>query len=50
MSDSLTAAQHLDLYYYMQLNRQIEERMVRLFRQNKIVGGLYSSLDRKSVV
>ena len=45
----LTRAQHLDLYYYMQLNRQLEERMVRLFRQNKIVGGLYSSLGQEAV-
>ena len=45
----LTRAHHLDLYYYMQLNRQLEERMVRLFRQNKIVGGLYSSLGQEAV-
>ena len=45
----LTRTQHLDLYYYMQLNRQLEERMVRLFRQNKIVGGLYSSLGQEAV-
>ena len=45
----LTSAQQLDLYYYLQLNRQLEERMVRLFRQNKIVGGLYSSLGQEAV-
>src|SRR6202034_2760894 len=33
---------------FMQLNRQLEERMVRLFRQNKIVGGLYSSLGQEA--
>ena len=33
----------------MQLNRQLEERMVRLFRQNKIVGGVYSSLGQEAV-
>ena len=49
MSQPLTREQHLDLYYYMQLNRQLEERMVRLFRQNKIVGGLYSSLGQEAV-
>ena len=48
-SGALTREQHLDLYYYMQLNRQLEERMVRLFRQNKIVGGLYSSLGQEAV-
>ena len=49
MSHALTREQHLDLYYFMQLNRQLEERMVRLFRQNKIVGGLYSSLGQEAV-
>jgi TPP-dependent pyruvate/acetoin dehydrogenase alpha subunit len=49
MTQALTPEQHLDLYYYMQLNRQLEERMVRLFRQNKIVGGLYSSLGQESI-
>ncbi|HKS81928.1 MAG TPA: thiamine pyrophosphate-dependent dehydrogenase E1 component subunit alpha [Candidatus Acidoferrales bacterium] len=49
MTNPLTREQHLDLYYYMQLNRQLEDRMVRLFRQNKIVGGLYSSLGQEAV-
>lgn len=49
MTSPLTHEQHLDLYYYMQLNRQLEDRMVRLFRQNKIVGGLYSSLGQEAV-
>src|SRR6202451_1479572 len=49
MSNSLTRDQHLDLYYFMQLNRQLEERLVRLFRQNKIVGGVYSSLGQEAV-
>ena len=48
-TQQLTREQYLDLYYYMQLNRQLEERMVRLFRQNKIVGGLYSSLGQEAV-
>ena len=45
----LTRDQYLDLYYFMQLNRQLEDRMVRLFRQNKIVGGVYSSLGQEAV-
>ena len=48
MNVSLTRQQHLDLYYYMKLNRMLEEHMVRLFRQNKIVGGLYSSLGQEA--
>src|SRR3984893_17496331 len=49
MISKLTREQHLELYYFMQLNRQLEDRMVRLFRQNKIVGGLYSSLGQEAV-
>lgn len=45
----LTHEQHLELYYFMQLNRQLEERLVRLFRQNKIVGGVYLSLGQEAV-
>jgi TPP-dependent pyruvate/acetoin dehydrogenase alpha subunit len=45
----LTREQHLDLYYYMRLNREVEDTMTRLFRQNKIVGGLYSSLGQEGI-
>jgi len=45
----LTPQQYLDLYYYMRLNREVEETMTRLFRQNKIVGGLYSSLGQEAI-
>ena len=49
MPRELTRQQHLDLYYYMRLNRAVEETMVKLFRQNKIVGGLYSSLGQEAI-
>jgi len=45
----LSRNQYLDLYYYMRLNREVEETMTRLFRQNKIVGGLYSSLGQEAI-
>ncbi len=45
---SITRKQHLELYYYMKLNRMLEEQLVRLFRQNKVVGGLYSSLGQEA--
>jgi TPP-dependent pyruvate/acetoin dehydrogenase alpha subunit len=45
----LSRQQYIDLYYYMRLNREVEETMTRLFRQNKIVGGLYSSLGQEGV-
>jgi TPP-dependent pyruvate/acetoin dehydrogenase alpha subunit len=49
MTKELTRQQHLDLYYYMRLNRAVEDTMVKLFRQNKIVGGLYSSLGQEAI-
>src|SRR5271168_1455543 len=49
MPNALTRDQYLDLYYYMQLNRRLEDRLVTLFRQNKIVGGVYSSLGQEAV-
>jgi len=49
MKKELTRQQYLDLYYYMRLNRVVEDMMVKLFRQNKIVGGLYSSLGQEAI-
>ena len=45
----LSRQQYLDLYYYMRLNREVEDAMTRLFRQNKIVGGLYASLGQEAI-
>jgi len=47
MASSLKREQFLDLYYYMRLNRSLEDRLVNLFRQNKVVGGLYGSLGQE---
>src|SRR5690349_23917601 len=49
MMKELTRQQYLDLYYFMRLNRAVEDTMVKLFRQNKIVGGLYSSLGQEGI-
>jgi pyruvate dehydrogenase E1 component alpha subunit/2-oxoisovalerate dehydrogenase E1 component alpha subunit len=38
----------LELYYFMVLNRKLEERLGLLYRQNKVVGGLYSSLGQEA--
>ena len=43
----LTKEQLLDIYYYMKLTRTIEERLTHLYRQGKIVGGLYRSLGQE---
>lgn len=40
--------QFIQLYRYMTLNRRLEERLGHLYRQNKVVGGLYSSLGQEA--
>jgi TPP-dependent pyruvate/acetoin dehydrogenase alpha subunit len=44
---ALDRTSHLELYYFMALNRKLEERLSNLYRQNKVVGGLYSSLGQE---
>src|SRR5260370_24227687 len=44
----LTRAQRLELYYYMRLTRSLEERLVNLYRQTKVVGGLFRSLGQEA--
>jgi TPP-dependent pyruvate/acetoin dehydrogenase alpha subunit len=46
-SEWLTENQLLEMYYYARLAREIEERLVILFRQSKVVGGLYRSLGQE---
>ncbi|HKR09542.1 MAG TPA: thiamine pyrophosphate-dependent dehydrogenase E1 component subunit alpha [Gemmatimonadaceae bacterium] len=44
----LTREQRLELYYYMRLTRFLEERLVNLYRQTKVVGGLFRSLGQEA--
>ena len=44
----LERADHLDLYWFMLLNRRLEERLVNLYRQGKVVGGVYRSLGQEA--
>ncbi len=44
----LSRAQKLELYYYMRLTRSLEERLVNLYRQTKVVGGLFRSLGQEA--
>ena len=42
------ATQRLELYYWMRLTRTLEERLVALYRQTKVVGGLFRSLGQEA--
>jgi pyruvate dehydrogenase E1 component alpha subunit/2-oxoisovalerate dehydrogenase E1 component alpha subunit len=39
----------LELYRFMKLNRMAEERLGNLYRQGKVVGGLYSSRGQEAI-
>jgi TPP-dependent pyruvate/acetoin dehydrogenase alpha subunit len=45
---TLSREQRLELYYYMRLTRSLEERLVNLYRQTKVVGGLFRSLGQEA--
>jgi pyruvate dehydrogenase E1 component alpha subunit/2-oxoisovalerate dehydrogenase E1 component alpha subunit len=44
----LSPQKRLDLYRFLRLNRSLEERLVLLYRQGRIVGGLYRSLGQEA--
>ena len=43
----LSADQLLEIYYYLRLTRTLEERLVALYRQAKVIGGLFRSLGQE---
>ncbi len=47
-SDALSRERKLELYYWMKLTRHLEERLVNLYRQTKVVGGLFRSLGQEA--
>src|SRR5579875_1837409 len=44
------AEYELQLYYWMKLIRGFEERVSRLHRQNKILGGVYSGAGQEGLI
>jgi TPP-dependent pyruvate/acetoin dehydrogenase alpha subunit len=46
-SDALSSNQLKEMYYFARLARAIEERLVILFRQSQVIGGLYRSLGQE---
>jgi TPP-dependent pyruvate/acetoin dehydrogenase alpha subunit len=45
---SLKPEQMLELYRYLKLTRLVEERLVNLYRQTKVVGGVFRSLGQEA--
>ena len=46
-SEALSSNQLKEMYYFARLARAIEERLVILFRQSQVIGGLYRSLGQE---
>lgn len=44
----LARAQLLELYYFLRLTRSLEERLTNLYRQGKVIGGLFRSLGQEA--
>jgi TPP-dependent pyruvate/acetoin dehydrogenase alpha subunit len=45
---TLAAEQMLELYRYLLLTRVVEEKLVALYRQTKVVGGVFRSLGQEA--
>jgi TPP-dependent pyruvate/acetoin dehydrogenase alpha subunit len=45
---TLKPEQMLELYRYLKLTRMVEERLVNLYRQTKVVGGVFRSLGQEA--
>ena len=45
----LTRGQLHDVYYYLRLNRRVDEQLTDLYRQGKVAGGVYSGLGQEAV-
>ena len=45
----LAREQLLDLYYYLHLTRHFEETIERLYRQGRVVGGVYTARGQEAV-
>ncbi|MCE2802069.1 MAG: thiamine pyrophosphate-dependent dehydrogenase E1 component subunit alpha [Gemmatimonadetes bacterium] len=48
LGEALPLEQKLVLYYWMRMTRTLEERLVALYRQTKVVGGLFRSLGQEA--
>src|SRR5256712_7541611 len=45
---ALSSDQLLEIYYYLRLTRTLEERLTALYRQSKVIGGLFRSLGQEA--
>jgi pyruvate dehydrogenase E1 component alpha subunit len=49
ITKEVTRADLLQMYYYLRLTRALEERITALYRQGRIVGGVYTSYGMEAI-
>jgi TPP-dependent pyruvate/acetoin dehydrogenase alpha subunit len=49
MAPKLTRSQLHEIYYHLHLNRRVDEQLTVLYRQGKVVGGVYSGLGQEGI-
>jgi TPP-dependent pyruvate/acetoin dehydrogenase alpha subunit len=49
MPPKLTRSQYHDVYYYLRLNRRVDEQLAALYRQGKVVGGVYLGTGQEAI-
>jgi TPP-dependent pyruvate/acetoin dehydrogenase alpha subunit len=49
VNTKLTLPQLHELYYYLRLNRRLDEQLTNLYRQGKVVGGVYPGLGQEAI-
>jgi len=45
----MNRSQHHEIYYYLRLNRRVDEQLASLYRQGKVVGGVYSGSGQEAI-
>src|SRR5271157_2177044 len=45
----MNRSQHHEIYYYLRLSRRVDEQLRSLYRQGKVVGGVYSGLGQEAI-
>jgi TPP-dependent pyruvate/acetoin dehydrogenase alpha subunit len=48
LPSNLQREQLLEIYYYLRLTRVVEQVLTSLYRQNRVIGGLYCSLGQEA--
>src|SRR5579862_1641215 len=48
-TDAPPRALQLEMYYHLRLTRALDERAQILYRQGKVIGGLFSSLGQEAI-